>query len=110
MQTIDLDALKASDIPHILEAVNRHLLEQGLYAITDNIFVRPEVLAKRWELSLSCLSHWRFTGGGPLFMKTGPGPKAKVRYPLLGRNGVLDFESQRLYGSTAEETASRQKP
>lgn len=103
MQPIDLHAIKAADIPLILEAVNRFFLDNGLHVITDNVFLRPDMLAKRWELSISCLNNWRFTGGGPLYMKTGPGPKAKVRYPILGRHGVLDFEQQHLFRSTTQD-------
>jgi hypothetical protein len=106
MRTIDLDALKATDIPIILEAMQRYFLDHGLHVITDNVFMRPETLAKRWELSISCLNNWRFTGGGPLYMKTGPGPKAKVRYPMLGRHGVLDFEQQHLFRSTTQDRST----
>ena len=73
--------------------------------MTDNVFLKPEALAKRWELSISCLNHWRFTGGGPTYIKTGPGPKAQVRYPLFGVNGVLMFERERMFHSTAQEAS-----
>lgn len=109
MRTIDLDALKVSDVPAVLEAVNQLLLTQGFHVITDNVFLRPDMLAKRWGLSLSCLGNWRYLGGGPFYMKTGPGLKAKVRYPMLGKNGVLDFEAQRLFNSTSAETYARSK-
>lgn len=106
MRPIDLDALKATDIPVILEAMQQYFLDHGLHVITDNVFMRPDILAKRWELSISCLNNWRFTGGGPLYMKTGPGPKAKVRYPMLGRHGVLDFEQQHLFRSTTQDKST----
>lgn len=104
MKTVNLEELTSADIPAVLEAVHRYLTANGLALITENIFLKTEALARRWELSASCLNHWRFTGGGPIYIKTGPGPKAQVRYPLLGKNGVMDFEERRLYRSTAQET------
>ena len=91
MRPIDLQALKAADIPLILEAVNKFFLDHGLHVITDNVFMRPDMLAKRWELSISCLNNWRFTGGGPPYMKTWPGPEAKRRYPLLRQHPAIGF-------------------
>jgi hypothetical protein len=106
MRNIDLDDLTPRDVQNIFDAVNLYLQQNGLSLITDNVFLKPEMLAKRWELSISCLNNWRFTGGGPAYIKTGPGPKAQVRYPMLGENGILSFERQRLYRSTTEESAS----
>ena len=106
MKTVNLEALSAGDIPAILEAVHRYLMQNGLALITENIFLKPEALARRWELSISCLNHWRFTGGGPHYIKTGPGPKAQVRYPLMGNQGVMHFEQSRLYRSTTHEGKS----
>lgn len=104
MKQVDLEALTAADIPSVLEAVHRYLMANGLALITENIFLKTEALARRWELSESCLNHWRFTGGGPFYMKTGLGPKAQVRYPLLGKNGIMHFEESRLFCSTAQES------
>ena len=81
MRQVDLDALGPADIPKVLEAVHRYLMENGLALITENIFLKTEALARRWELSESCLSHWRFTGGGPVYIKTGPGPKSAGALP-----------------------------
>ena len=106
MKTVDLESLSPGDIPAILEAVHRYLMQNGLALITENIFLKPEALARRWELTISCLNNWRFTGGGPFYMKTGPGPKAQVRYPLLGNNGIMHFEERRLYRSTTHECES----
>jgi hypothetical protein len=106
MTTINLDALSASDISPIFNALHHYLRQHGLALVTDNVFLKPENLAKRWGLSISCLNNWRFTGGGPVYIKTGPGPKAQVRYPMLGENGVLMFEQKRMYRSTAQESAS----
>ena len=79
-------------------------MAHGITVVTDNLFLKPEHLAQRWELSISCLNNWRFTGGGPIYIKTGPGPKANVRYPILGAGGVLEFEQQRCFRSTTEES------
>jgi hypothetical protein len=49
-------------------------MAHGITVVTDNLFLKPEHLAQRWELSISCLNNWRFTGGGPIYIKTGPGP------------------------------------
>ena len=106
MKTVDLESLSPGDIPSILEAVHRYLMTNGLALITENIFLKTESLARRWELSESCLNHWRFQGGGPFFMKTGPGPKAQVRYPLLGQNGIMHFEESHLFRSTAQDSAN----
>ena len=106
MTTINLEDLRASDISPMFDALHHYLRQHGLALITDNVFLKPESLAKRWGLSISCLNNWRFTGGGPTYIKTGPGPKAQVRYPMLGENGVLMFEQRRMYRSTAEESAS----
>jgi hypothetical protein len=103
---IDLSNLQPADIPQIFDALTSYFQRHGLALVTDNVFLKPEALSKRWELSISCLNHWRFTGGGPVYIKTGPGPKAQVRYPLFGENGVLMFERQRLFQSTAQESGS----
>jgi len=105
MPSIDLDALKPSDITPMFDALHQYLQKHGLALITHNVFLKPEMLAKRWGLTVSCLNNWRFTGGGPVYIKTGPGPKAQVRYPMLGENGVLMFERERMYISTTQETA-----
>ncbi len=107
---VDLNALKPADIPQIFDALTSYFQRHGLALVTDNVFLKPEALAKRWELSISCLNHWRFTGGGPIYIKTGPGPKAQVRYPLFGANGVLMFERERMFQSTAQESASMPAP
>lgn len=106
MKQIDLDQLTPHDIKLIFDALNKYFQKNGLALITDNIFLTPENLAKRWDLSMSCISNWRYTGGGPAYIKTGPGTKAKVRYPLFGDDGLLMYEQQRRYRSTSEETAS----
>ncbi len=103
MKTVNLEALSPKDITAIIDAVHRYLTQNGLAIITENIFLKPEALARRWELSISCLNHWRFTGGGPHYIKTGPGPRAQVRYPLMGSHGVMQFEESRLYHSTTHE-------
>ena len=103
MKTVDLESLSPGDSPALVEAVHRYLMQNGLALITENVFLKPEALARRWELSISCLNHWRFTGGGPHYIKTGPGPRAQVRYPLMGNHGVLQFEESRLYHSTTQE-------
>lgn len=104
MATIDLDNLQATDITPTLNALHRFFMAHGITVVTDNLFLKPEQLARRWELSISCLNNWRFTGGGPIYIKTGPGPKANVRYPILGAGGVLEFEQQRCFRSTTEES------
>ena len=103
MKSVDLEMLTPIDIPIVLEAVHRYLTANGLAIITENIFLKPEALARRWELSISCLNHWRFTGGGPHYIKTGPGPKAQVRYPLMGNHGVMQFEESKLHHSTTHD-------
>ena len=106
MRNIDLENLTPRDVQNIFDALDGYFRKDGLALITDNVFLKPEMLAKRWELSVSCLNNWRFTGGGPAYIKTGPGPKAQVRYPMLGENGILAFERQRLFRSTTDEAAS----
>ena len=106
MTTINLDALSASDISPIFDALDYYFQRYGLALITDNVFLKPHSLAKRWSLSISCLNNWRFTGDGPAYIKTGPGPKAQVRYPMFGENGILEWERRRLYRSTAEESVA----
>jgi hypothetical protein len=104
MKTVDLESLSPGDIPAILQAVHRYLMQNGLALITENVFLKPEALARRWELTISCLNNWRFTGGGPHYIKTGPGPKAQVRYPLMGNHGVMEFEEKHCFHSTSEES------
>jgi len=104
MTTVDLQALHASDVPAIFDALNGYFGKHGLALVTDNVFLKPEALSKRWAVSISCLNNWRFTGGGPAYIKAGPGATSKVRYPLFGDNGVLMFERQRLFRSTAQES------
>ena len=110
MPTVDLQELGAADLPVIFDALNAYFGKHGLALITDNVFLKPDALSKRWAVSISCLNNWRFTGGGPAYIKAGPGATSKVRYPLFGENGVLMFERQRLFRSTAQEAVRDNAP
>ena len=104
---IDLDHINPAEVPVILQALRRAIAMSQFSLVTEDIFLKPEMLAARWDISISCLNNWRLTGEGPNYVKVGPGPKAQVRYPLLGDKGVLDFEAARTYASTTQESASR---
>ena len=104
---IDLDALTPNEVPALIAALQRIILNSNFSLISENIFLKPEMLAARWDISISCLNNWRLTGEGPHYMKVGPGPKAQVRYPLIGERGILAFEAARTFASTTQESASR---
>ena len=104
MKNVDLDALTPRDVQKIFDALNNYFKHNGLALITDNIFLTPESLAARWDLSVSCVSNWRYIGGGPAYVKAGPGAKAKVRYPLFGEGGILTYEENRRYRSTTQDS------
>ena len=103
MDRIDLHALRQADIAPLLKILQKFLQRNGYSVITQNIFMKPEHVAQRWGLSISCLNNWRYVGDGPIYMKTGPGPKAQVRYPLLGHGGILDFEQKCGFISRGDE-------
>ncbi len=104
---IDLNNITPADVPMILHALRRVIAMSQFSSVTEDIFLKPDMLAARWEISISCLNNWRLTGEGPSYVKVGPGPKAQVRYPLVGNWGVLDFEASRTYRSTTQENQSR---
>lgn len=100
---IDLRALTEADIMPLIRVVQNFLMRNGYEALKKNVYIKPEDLAQRWDLSISCLNNWRLHGVGPIYMKTGPGPKASVRYPLFGKYGVLDHEQRKHFFSTEDE-------
>lgn len=100
---IDLRMLRDSDIPILLRVMQNHLTRNGHEILNNNIYIKPDDLADRWQMSISCLNAWRLYGVGPVYMKTGPGPKANVRYPMLGKHGILEFERRHHFVSTEDE-------
>ena len=61
--------------------------------MSDSFFT-PEDLAQRWEIMLTTLDQWRWSGKGPIFTKIG----GKVRYSV---KDVEHYEQQRRYRHTA---------
>ena len=59
-----------------------------------NILLEESDLIERWEVSLSALQQWRWTGAGPKYFKIG----RKVLYRLVD---VETFENNRLRHSTS---------
>lgn len=100
MSLLNIDTLKPTDLPTLLEELQRYFYRHQFEPLLLNIFLTPQQLAKRWEMSESNLNHWRSLGYGPVFAKLGPGLRAKVRYPLFGEGGILSFEQQNHYDST----------
>lgn len=100
---IDLRALRDGDIPILLRVIQNYLTRHGYESLSTNIYIKPDDLANRWQMSISCLNAWRINAVGPVYMKTGPGSKANVRYPMLGKHGVLEFERTHHFASTQDE-------
>lgn len=65
-------------------------------------FLTPEQLCERWHLTMRCLEKWRVEGKPPVYMKIQGGERAKIRYPLHIKNGVLDVERQWIRTSTTD--------
>ncbi len=61
----------------------------------DKPFLTPEALAERWNLPLTTLSQWRWTGRGPKFQKIGRQVKYRIRDIEL-------FEEQQVRSNTAD--------
>lgn len=59
----------------------------------ENAILTPEVLAKRWSISLSTVARWRSEGMGPAFLKL----RGHVRYRL---EDIESFERQTLQSAT----------
>ena len=59
----------------------------------ENAILTPEVLAKRWSISLSTVARWRSEGMGPAFLKL----RGHVRYRL---EDIESFERQTLQTAT----------
>ena len=59
----------------------------------ENAILTPEVLAKRWSISLSTVAGWRSEGMGPAFLKLW----GHVRYRL---EDIGSFERQTLQSAT----------
>ena len=52
MATIDLDNLQATDITPTLNALHRFFMAHGITVVTDNLFLKPEHLARRLKAPL----------------------------------------------------------
>ena len=59
----------------------------------ENAILTPEVLAKRWSISLSTVARWRSEGMGTGFLKL----RGHVRYRL---EDIESFEQQTLQSAT----------
>lgn len=60
--------------------------------MTDTeIFITPEQLAARWQMSKDTLANWRVKHTGPTYTKIGMGKNTKVLYKLAD---IIEFESQ----------------
>jgi hypothetical protein len=94
--------IRGSNINELIIALQNLIDQEGVKAITSNIFLLPEELAERWRIETTCLGNWRVKGDGPMFMKLSEGLRAKVRYPLFGEKGIAALEAQRLRSSTSE--------
>lgn len=108
MTSIDIDNLNPFDIPVILELLHDWFMKHDYDVLTENVFLTPEMIAKRYEISVSVLNHWRVAGGGPNYVKLGNTKKGRVRYPLLGKKGLVQFEKDKTFSSTSEESYSRE--
>jgi hypothetical protein len=76
MSIIPIETLKTSDLPVVLEDLQRFFQRHQFNPLIQNIFLTPKQLAERWAMSESNLNHWRSVGYGPVFAKLGPGLRA----------------------------------
>ena len=60
----------------------------------ENAILTPEVLAKRWSISLSTVARWRSEGMGTAYLKL----RGHVRYRL---EDIESFERQTLQSATS---------
>ena len=94
--------IRGSNINELIIALQNMIEQEGIKAITSNVYLLPEELAERWRIEPTCLGNWRVKGDGPVFMKLSEGLRAKVRYPLFGEKGIAALETKRLRSSTSE--------
>ena len=66
----------------------------------ENVILTPEVLAKRWSISLSTVARWRSEGMGPAFLKL----RGHVRYRL---EDIESYERQTLQSAPSIRPAPR---
>lgn len=59
-----------------------------------NILLKENDLVDRWDVTISTLQQWRWSGAGPEYIKIG----RKIKYRLAD---VEDFENARLSKSTS---------
>ena len=59
--------------------------------MTEQIFLSPDDLAKRWQMSKDTLANWRLAKKGPIYTKIGAGRNTKVLYRL---SDIIEFESK----------------
>lgn len=77
---------------HLASIVNsafRRMSEPQPGSPMENAILTPEVLAKRWSISLSTVARWRSEGMGPAFLKL----RGHVRYRL---EDIESYEPQTL--------------
>jgi len=70
-------------------------------------YLTPEETAKMLSIKTSLLSNWRVSGQGPAYVKLGQGKRALVRYPLLGKNGLINYMESRIQTSTSDINAKK---
>ena len=71
----------------------------------------PQQLADRWKLSTATLANWRVAGRGPGFVKTGPGIRGRVMYPvhlvIKWENGLQSVDPEGTRKASARNAKSR---
>ena len=66
----------------------------------------PHEAAEKLRVKIATLRTWRWRGTGPKYLRMGSGnPKGRVLYP---EEDLAVYLAAHRYGSTSEETASRQ--
>lgn len=73
--------------------------------IAMSALLTPHEAAARLRVKIATLRTWRWRGTGPKFIRQGTNPKGRVLYDEADLSSYLEAHR---YGSTSEETASRQ--
>jgi transposase-like protein len=58
-----------------------------------------EELSQRWSIAQNTLRKWRVAGGGPAYIKLGPGRNAEVRYSI---DDIIEFENENKFCQTLD--------
>lgn len=75
-----------------------------------NALIEPDELAARWKMKLVTLSHWRWTGRGPRFLKVGRNTFYRLKDIQAFEENKAQSSTTKTRGEEIEDILRKSKP